>query len=255
MSKQYVYLVRYGLTDPPLMENVGNYDSDIHEPIGVEHALAIANFLQERDANAKPSVVYSDPFLRCAHTANIIARTLICPHRIEEGVTEWMVPSLLVDKDGDITKPRTVEELNKIFPSIDTMFQSVNPVDKLDGAPTGAPHFVESEQALFERVACTLDRLLDYHHSLPNKNENLCIVSHAPCLQGMALILEDKNDPTQSSFGPWSLGGVTCFSRDICYHGNRSKWKCEFYSATDHLPEEYKDGAKGAWSLPSFVRK
>lgn len=259
MTKQYVYLVRYGLTDPPLVENVGNYDSDIHEPIGVEHAQAIANYLNQRRVaaaaeNAKPNMVYSDPFLRCTHTANIIASTLNCPHRIEEGVTEWMVPSLLVDKDGVMTRPRTLEELQKQFPSIDASFQSVNPVDESDDPPPGAPHFQESETALYERVACTLDRLFD-HHSRQSKNENLCIVSHAPCLQGMALALEGKSDPAQSCFGAWSLGGITCFSREIHDNSTVEGWKCEFYSATDHMPGEYKGGVKGAWSLPSFVRK
>jgi broad specificity phosphatase PhoE len=251
MTKQYIYLVRYGLTDPPLMENVGNYDSDIHEPIGVEHAQAIANFLAEQQEDSRPSLVYSDPFLRCTHTANIIASTLGCSHRIEEGVTEWLVPSLLVDKDGVMTKPRTVQELQKLFPTIDASFESVNPVDESDTSAKGAPHFEESEQALYERVACTLERLFDHHQT---NNENLCIVSHAPCLQGMAMILEGKKDPSESSFGPWSLGGVTCFSRDI-QNEKAGEWECQFYSATSHMPGEYHDGVKGAWSLPSFVRK
>ncbi|KAG7362239.1 histidine phosphatase superfamily protein [Nitzschia inconspicua] len=285
MTKQYVYLVRYGLTDPPLIETVGNYDSDIHEPIGVEHAQAIANFLLDQQQqqvgydgtnnNNNAVVVYSDPFLRCTHTANIIATTLGCPHRIEEGVTEWMVPSLLVDKDGTMTKPRTVQELRQMFPSIMDSYVSVNPVhekngDNDDDHPSpGAPQFEESEQALFQRVACTLERLFDHHHNSRQQqqqqqqqqstDESLVIVSHAPCLQGMALALEGKSDPAESSFGPWSLGGITCFSRDMERNGSSSytygTWKCEFYSRTDHMPGEYKDGIKGAWSLPSFVRK
>lgn len=264
MTKQCVYLVRYGLTDPPLMENVGNYDSDIHEPIGVEHAQAIANFLAAAPSQIsldKPSMVYSDPFLRCTHTANIIANTLGCPHRIEEGVTEWLVPSLLVDKDGKMTKPRTVEQLHQLFPSIDASFASLNPVDESDSPIPGAPHFEELEPELFARVARTLERLFDHHSSSSSSsqrsNESLCIVSHAPCLQGMALTLEGKKYPSESSFGPWSLGGVTCFSRDIP-QGNGSTsgpWQCEFYSSTDHMPGEYKDGVKGAWSLPSFANK
>jgi len=93
---QYIYLVRYGLTDPPLMENVGNYDSDIHPADGVEHAQAIANVLRDQQPKEEENVtpwrwrmmVYSDPFIRCAHTANIIANVLDCPHRIEVGLTE-----------------------------------------------------------------------------------------------------------------------------------------------------------------------
>ena len=42
--KQYIYLVRYGHTDPPLVEGIGNYNSDISSA-GVEHAQHIGRFL------------------------------------------------------------------------------------------------------------------------------------------------------------------------------------------------------------------
>jgi broad specificity phosphatase PhoE len=249
-NKQYVWLVRYGLTEHQLIENHGPYDSDIHPTAGVEHARAIATAIATTaEEEAKPSFVYSDPFLRCTHTASIIAQNVKCAHRIEEGVTEWLVPSLLVDqKNGEQTHPRGVEELQKLFSTIDASYKSVNPVYEGDNPPKGSPHFVETEQALYDRVSLTLDRLFKNHMQ---QNESICIVSHAPCLQGMALTLEGKKDPCLSSFGPWSLGGITRFSRE----SGATEWTCDFYSSTQHMPGEYKDGIKGAWSLPSFVRK
>jgi broad specificity phosphatase PhoE len=159
-----------------------------------------------------------------------------------------------------MTHPRSVEELKKLFDTIDTSYTSINPVyegddDDVD-PPKGAPYFVETEEALYDRIKSTLDLLLSEQHA--KDGNNVCIVSHAPCLQAMALTLEGKNDPALSSFGPWSLGGITRFSRDVDGDDESGatpkEWTCDFYSRTDHMPGDYKDGVKGAWSLPSFIR-
>ena len=261
MTKQYLWLVRYGLTEHQLVEGSGPYDSDIHPQTGVEHAKAIANaILQDESSNnnngssTRPTVVYSDPFLRCTHTGSIIAETLNCPQRIEEGVTEWLVKSLLVDEKGVMTHPRTAEELKKLFDTIDTSYTSINPVHEGSSIPPpkkGVPYFEETEEALYDRIELTLDLLFEQH---TQTNDNICIVSHAPCLQAMALTLEGKKDPALSSFGPWSLGGITRFSRDVDESSTKKEWTCDFYSKTDHMPGDYKDGVKGSWSLPSFIR-
>lgn len=256
--RQYVWLVRYGLTEHALVEGVGPYDSDIDPTVGLTHAKAIAERISASLA-AVPDVVYSDPFLRCAHTAAIIVKSIYKngekKHRIEEGITEWLVPSLLVDLDGEKTDPRSTEELYEIFPeNMDLSYCSVNPV-VLDGtprdkAPVGAPLFIETESDLFLRCATSVGRILNDL----KENQNVCIVSHAPCNQAMALFLEGKKDPKESSFGPWSLGGLTRFSRTV-ENGVCGKWDVDFYSNTDHMPGEYKEGLKGQWSLPSFVHK
>lgn len=255
VMKQFVWLVRYGLTEHALVEGVGPYDSDIDPTTGIVHAKAIASRIAS-SGDAVPDIVYSDRFLRTTHTADIIAKAVDKKHRIEEGVTEWLVPSLLVDPEGKKTNPRTPEQLHAIFPEkIDLSYHSVNPVvpdgTPRDQAPKGAPLFIETEADLFVRAATSVTRILDDL----KQNENVCIVSHAPTDQAMALFLEGKTDPKESSFGYWSLGGLTRFSRTVGSNGECGKWELDFYSSTDHMPGEYKDGVIRRWSLPSFIRK
>jgi len=252
-KKQYIWLVRYGLTEHTLVENVGPYDSDIDPTIGITHATAIMQRISS-SGDAVPQYVYSDPFLRTTHTGNIIVKGLDKKdekvHRIEEGLTEWQVPSLLVEADsGNKTDPRTPEQLQELFPeNIDLSYNHVNPLlpdnTSRSEAPKRSTLFPESENELFERCATSVTRILDDLKG----HENVCIVSHAPCNQAMALFLDGNAD----RIGKWSLGGLTRFSRFVDTGGVIGEWDLDFYSCTDHMPGEYKDGVKGAWSLPSF---
>jgi broad specificity phosphatase PhoE len=269
-GKQTVYIVRYGLTKHPLRENVGPYDSKIIDPSicyanricaltspsyrsgdidpaeGAQHANCIAKCLASEDA---PTVVYSSPFRRCAHTAQLIALALPRPVvRIEEGLTEWLIPSLLVDPSGIKTNPRSVAELAVVYGTIDDTYESVNPVvpDDATEVPEGAPKFVESEEALMKRCATTLQRILE------NSNgESIAIVSHAPCDQSIAFCLEGASSPAESKLSPWPLGGITKFSRVLNSDGSLGGWTLEKYGDTAHLAGKYKAGIK-KWSLPSF---
>lgn len=254
-KRQYIWLVRYGLTEHTLVEGVGPYDSDIDPSIGITHANAIANYISTSE-DSVPCLVYSDPFLRCTHTANIIAKALGSEdnkiHRIEEGLTEWQVPSLLVDPNSNKTDPRTPKQLQELFPdTINLSYISVNPLipdnTAREDVAKGSTLYPETEDDLFERCATTVTRILD---NLEN-NENICIVSHAPCNQAMALFLAGSAD----CVGKWSLGGITRFSRDVEKNGSAGQWKLDLYSMSNHMPGEYKDGVKGAWSLPSFVKE
>mmetsp|Transcript_2777 Transcript_2777/g.3800 ORF Transcript_2777/g.3800 Transcript_2777/m.3800 type:complete len:261 (-) Transcript_2777:115-897(-) len=248
-DRQYVWIVRYGVTEYSLVEGVGPYDSDIDPIEGVAHADAIAKRLLSH-RSSRPSAVYADPFQRCAHTAHIIASTLSTPLCIEEGLTEWQTPSLLVNAaDGIMTFPKSAQQLKKLYDSIDLNYKSVNPMaNKDDGVVAGAPKFEESTQDLKVRCACTMDKLLS---SSGTNNSNLVIVSHAPCNQMLAHHL--AHDKTV--VGPWSLGGITCFSRSVTAEGEAKygEWTCEYFSDTTHMPDgDYKDGVKGRWSLPEF---
>ena len=267
-TRQYLWLVRYGLTHPGLMENVGPYDSDLQDPVGLEHARATG----ERLANpsqpaAVPTMVYSDPFLRCMRTADLVCKAINAAGdgggevrvRVEEGTTEWQVPSLLVGPDGTRTHPRTAEELAVMFPAtVDATYRSVNPQgpDRTDemfggggeGDADRSPRFPESEDELHSRITCTLERILED----VGDERSLAIVGHAPCVQHLALCLEGSATPAEArGLGPWSCGGVTLFSRPA---GKVGSWSLEMYSDTEHMPEEYREGKKGAWSLPSFAR-
>lgn len=250
--EQHLWLIRYGETYPGLIESVGNYDSDLHID-GVEHAEAIARNIAL--SGHLPDHVFSDPFLRCMHTADTIAASLNEQNygnlkvKVEEGMTEWQVPSLLVNAAGDRIQPRRLEQLLEIFKNVDETYESLNPQgpdrDGEEGeAPKGCPRFPESEAQLHQRCKTTVDKLLDQIG-----DDSFAIVSHAPCLQHTALALEGSPTPRDSKLGGWSLGGVTHFSRMV----GETKWKLKAYSDTSHMPQKYNDGELGKWSLPSFV--
>mmetsp|Transcript_4258 Transcript_4258/g.9639 ORF Transcript_4258/g.9639 Transcript_4258/m.9639 type:complete len:296 (+) Transcript_4258:40-927(+) len=280
-QRQYVWLIRYGRTDPPLLENIGNYDSDLHYPDGIAHAKAVGERLSsgvDRGPHSIPKIVYSDPFLRCMRTADVVVKTLndasgssdVKPVkiRVEQGTTEWQVPSLLVDKDGKRTNPRTLEELVRMLPdTVDGSYLSVNPqgpdrstacsdggddnISGTNGVGGCPPRFPETEEQLYTRCRTTLRKILN---DVGDMN-SIAIVGHAPCVQSIALALEGSASPEDcTALGPWSLGGMTLFSRPIGSGGTETKWTLELYSDTAHMPGEFRDGRVGQWSLPGFLR-
>ena len=194
---------------------------------GVEHAEAIASSIS--NASDKPDAIYSSPFQRTAETAHRIAKACGCSVLIEEGLTEWQVPSLLVDPSGTRTYPKSAQELAELFDTVDVSYQSVNPSDGSEGSPS----FPESEEQLLARCAKTIRKILDQSAG------NVGIVSHAPCDQSIAYFLEGAASVNESALGPWALGGVTKFT------GN----KLTMYSDTSHMPGIYQPGIK-KWSLP-----
>ena len=286
------------------MENIGNYDSDLH-PDGIVHAAAVAERLASGHSESSspddsvPKIIYSDPFLRCMRTADVIVETLnstgrsngdqnsnCIKIRVEPGTTEWQVPSLLVDKGGERTHPRSTEELVKLFPdTIDREYRSINPEGPdrttsneegddeqaiCDTSSTYPPRFPETEEQLHRRCQCTIQRILADVGDI----DSFVIVGHAPCVQSMALALMGGGKPEDCpELGPWSLGGMTLFSRPIGtdrsgivrpvdsegetkgnVNSDTCKWTLDLYSDTSHMPGEYKDGKLGRWSLPSFDR-
>ena len=110
-QRQCVWLVRYGLTEHALVEDVGPYDSDIDPAVGILHAKSIAERIAKGHGSNSddtiPKFVYADPFMRTTHTGKIIADELLKKTtsnkqlqllRSEEGLYEWLIPSLLVEK-------------------------------------------------------------------------------------------------------------------------------------------------------------
>lgn len=255
MSTKRVWIVRYGLTEFPLCENLGPYDSDIHPDDGVEHAHCIANAIVSFYSSNSPSekvTVFASPFLRTVHTGHIIASKLKTKLCIEEGLYEWMTPSLLVvEKTGIRTYPRSVDETVKLFSAeekgpcvIDATYQTKNSISQ--------DSFPETESALLERCAKTLQLLL-HSSSSSKENEDIVIVAHAPCDQYLAFALEiDAKTAQESKLSPWPLGGITMFEKSDNNDGDR--WEMKMYGDTNHMPGEYKNGLK-EWSLPCFVKK
>ena len=164
---------------------------------------------------------------------------------------------LTVEPDGSRLNPRTTQQLiDMTFTEIDPTYQSVNPLSSSD--PTtindnnddeSPPYFFESEEYLMKRCRKTMDGILAHANG-----SNLCIVSHTPCAQAMALYLEGAPTLEESQLGPWPLGGVTLFTRELDGdNDNDGKWKLEMYADTEHMPGEYKKGLK-PWSLPCLSK-
>ena len=209
---------------------------DIDPTEGIIHAKSIANEIASSSLNERPTKVYCSPFLRTTHTASIIASRLSKPVYVEDGFYEYLIPSLLVDRNGTRTYPRSVSKLKMSFDNIDDSYKTQNPITE--------EMFPETESALIERCRRTLDRVLEH-----SDGENIVIVAHAPCVQALAFIMEGMESPEQSKLSKWPLGGITRFSFD----SNRSQWHMDFYGTTEHMPGEYKFGM-GLWSLPCFEK-
>ena len=223
-QQKSIYIVRYGLTEYPLVEDKGPYDSDIDPNQGIPHAQAIAERLFNDISSKESTIILSSPFLRTTHTASIIAETLNSTVQIEEGLTEWQIPSLLVQQQTGIkTNPKTVNELSKIHPNIDTKYQSVNPFQE--------SWFPETDESkLLNRCATTLTKILETHSSA----SNIILVSHAPCDQALALYLEGNSQtPHQSNLTPWPLGGITKFTSSSS--PQEGGWTLEWYGDTQHV--------------------
>lgn len=247
---QHIYFVRYGLTKYPLVEDLGPYDSPLHPIYGYEHGIAIARRLAGMPV--PPDVVYSSSLHRAVSTSQLIVHALGKTQnsiRIEDGLIEWLTPSLTVEPDGTRLQPRTVQELvDMTFTEIDVQYQSVNTIIATDPSDLydGAPYFFESEDYLVnKRAKVTMERIIQH-----SNGENICIVSHTPCAQAMALYLEGAASLGESKIGPWPLGGITMFVKDMTMD---SGWKLEMYADCSHMPGEYKNGLK-PWSLPCLTK-
>ena len=248
MAKQHIYFVRYGLTKYPLVEDVGPYDSPLHPIDGYEQGIAIARRLAAMPN--PPRVVYSSHLHRAVSTSQLIVHALGKTKnsiRVEDGLIEWLTPSLTVEPNGSRLQPRTVQQLvDMTFTEIDQEYKSVNPISTdPNNVPDGAPYFFESEEYLMKRCKLSMKKILEHAGG-----ENICIVSHVPCAQAMALYLEGAPSVEESNIGPWPLGGITLFSS---IEGAPSKWKLDMYADTSHMPGEYKKGLK-EWSLPCFSK-
>lgn len=200
----------------------------------MKHAESIASRLAS--TGEKPEIVYASPFLRTTETAHRIAKACNCSVRIEEGLTEWQTPSLLVGETGERTNPLSTPELADRFDTVERRYKSQNPVNEKE---EGSPQFPESEDQLLRRCRKTMQRILQDAGDFGS----LAIVSHAPCDQGLAFFLEGADTPEQSQLTPWPLGGITHF------RGN----SLVAYGDTSHMPGIYRDGIK-QWSLPCLQK-
>lgn len=251
MTKQHIYFVRYGLTKYPLIEDVGPYDSPLHPIDGNEAGIAIARRVASMPS--PPDVVYSSNLHRAVSTSQLIVHALGKTQKsikVEEGLVEWLTPSLTVEPDGTRLNPRTIQQLvDMTFTEIDQEYESLNPIaTDPNNVPEGAPYFFESEEYLMKRAKVSMSRIIEHA-----AGKNFCIVSHTPCAQAMALYLEGTQDCLEKSkIGPWPLGGVTMFTRDA--GDSDGNWDLEMYADTSHMPGEYKNGLK-EWSLPCLTKK
>jgi len=220
----------------------------LHPIHGNEQGIAISRRLASM--SSPPDVVYSSSLHRAVSTSQLIVHALGKTKnsvRVEDGLIEWLTPSLTVEPDGSRLSPRTVQQLiDMTFTEIDPDYKSVNPLaTDPNNVSEGAPYFFESEEYLMTRARVTMDRILENADG-----KNFCIVSHTPTAQAMALYLEGAASLEESKLGPWPLGGITLFTRDE----GEEKWNMEMYADCSHMPGEYKNGLK-EWSLPCLTKK
>ena len=156
---------------------------------------------------------------------------------VEDGLYEYLIPSLLVDRSGTRTYPRSVNELKTLFDNIDDSYEAKNPIT--------SEMFPETESSLIERCRRTLNSVLEH-----SAGENIVIVAHAPCVQALAFVMEGVESFEQSNLSKWPLGGISRFSRDL----KSSEWQMDFYGVVEHMPGQYKSGM-GLWSLPCFDKE
>ncbi len=250
------------------------HEGDIDPSEGVLHAKCIADKIASL-INSANVTIFSSPFLRCVHTASIIATKLRTKVHIEDGLYEWLVPSLLVDRSSVRTYPQSLNELQSRFKdAINEEYQSVNPYHIDDS--NGNFSFPESEMQLLSRCDDTLNFILEEVRHIDGsdkgEDENIIIVAHAPCVQSLAYAMQDHvENVSDSNLNEWPLGGITRFSRGLddfrntkdsidghkklkAGGGRIHEWKMDYYGLTDHMPGEYKNGA-GLWSLPCFRKK
>ena len=202
----------------------------------MEHAKAIANAIATMDEATRPTKVYASPFLRTTHTASIVASALPTDTQVnvEEGLYEYMQPSLLIDRAGVRTYPRSVDQLAEIFDNLlDTTYEKALEITE--------EMFPEDEEKLIARCTKTLDGILKHANG-----ESLAIVLHAPCYQSVAFALEGV-ELKDSKVGKLAQGGITRFSKA----SDSDQWNMDYYGVTDHMPGDYKAGM-GIWSLPCF---
>lgn len=226
---------------------------DIDPSQGVEHAQCIANKISSTSKTATTSSVpsykiYCSPFLRCVHTASIIATKLKQTINVEEGLYEWLASSLLIERSNNVrTYPQSISELKSKFPeTVNEKFKSLNPyhIDESNDKFS----FPEDESQLLSRCNDTLKLILNDDDN--DNIDHIIIVAHAPCVQSIAFALEEGvEDVKDSKLSKWPLGGITRFSREI--DDVDGKWNMDFYGITDHMPGDYKNGA-GLWSLSCF---
>lgn len=242
------------------MEFDGPYNSDIDPKEGVHHAKCIADQIASSAQPSLPTKIYCSPFLRCVHTASIIATKLGQKINVEEGLYEWLVPSLLIERSSNVrTYPQPLSEIESMFgETFNPDYKSLNPYKIDESNPKFS--FPEDEGTLLGRCEDTLNLILS-EKDVETNSENIVIVAHAPCVQSIAFAMEDSiDDVKDSKLSKWPLGGITRFSRDVLDGRSTSdnaskygKWSMDFYGVTEHMPGQYKSGA-GLWSLSCFDR-
>lgn len=89
------------------------------------------------------------------------------------------------------------------FSNLEGNLSVLNPITNTSNF--NVPEFEESESALISRCNTVLSKLIE-----ENTDEDLVIVSHAPCLLAFALAMSGETAET-ANIEPWVLGGVNCY--------------------------------------------
>ena len=230
-----MYLARYGVRAEMLVENEGPFDMVLTRE-GEEQAGALADFLSTTPH--PPTQVLASPFQRAVITGSLVAAALDIPLKIEDGLTEWLTPSLVGGPGSRAPGPHTpltpAQHAEEGRPNIDTEYASVS-----------AASFPEDEDSLKARCAATLSDL--FQAGVISPGSSTLIVSHAPVLLALALALTPALSPP-----PWPLGGVSSFdTQNDILNLAEGVWQSDLVVSTSHLSGPASNGIQ-SWTLPSL---
>eukprot|EP01029_Cantina_marsupialis_P028442 TRINITY_DN776179_c0_g1_i1.p1 TRINITY_DN776179_c0_g1~~TRINITY_DN776179_c0_g1_i1.p1 ORF type:complete len:233 (-),score=45.61 TRINITY_DN776179_c0_g1_i1:232-930(-) len=226
-----ILLARYGLRTCELIEYDGPFDMDISS-IGISQANELATHLQMNKIHIKK--IFCSPFRRAIHTSHVIAKQIGAVVCIENGLTEWLDESLV---GYDEYKPFQPSYYKEEFPLIDLDYKSV----------CDYPIFPEAEEKLIKRTEEAVNKLVK-----ANVDESILLISHAPCILGMAVSLEKPTSLSETSIvSGCPLGGCFLFDENKEEPGG---FKMMWNASTEHMSGEYHEG-KGFWNLPCMTKK
>ncbi len=173
-KKRVIWIMRHGIRqdniDPHWRKTAKRADDPPLAQEGRLQAIETGKFLSNQDVQ----LIYSSPFLRCIHTAGLIANIIKVPIRIEYGLCEALLTKWF-SKMPDLS---SIIELKKEIEWIDETYKSVV-----------IPSFPENgEKDTWERCARTMQKILT------DTTGNVLLVGHGASVAGMIKALTGTSE-------------------------------------------------------------
>lgn len=194
-SGRKVFIARHGEREDyatPGFKPQRKYDNPLSAN-GIEQAKEMGASLKNKGVTE----IYASPFLRTIQTANAVAEELDLPIKVEYGMAEWHNPHWFAEKP----KPMSSEELQKLFPRIDTSYNSEQ-----------RPKYPENSDDVLDRASKTVN------NAISRSSGNVLLVGHGPTVIGGTKSLAKDSPITLPQFagvaeienqnGEWKSNGL-----------------------------------------------